>query len=293
MRVNTVQNAQPGRLWLRGQWVVPLPAVMGILNVTPDSFSDGGRYLDEGLAVEHARQMIEAGADIIDVGGESTRPGAHTVAPETEIQRVIPVIRRLSATLNTPISVDTRKAAVAAAALEEGAALVNDVSALEFDPEMAATVARAGASVILMHMRGTPETMRSLTNYRNVVGEVRDYLSSRAEFAIAKGILRSQIILDPGFGFAKTAQQHFELLGGLASLCALGYPVAVGFSRKGLAGRPGPDYLIRNAALEAWAFAHGASIVRVHDPGPTAVVARLAAEIRRAGETNQARSRDA
>ncbi len=256
-----------------------LPAVMGVLNVTPDSFYSGSRYPDRSRAVEHALAMEEAGADIIDVGGESTRPGARAVPVEVEMERVISVISRLRQRLKVPISVDTRKAQVARAALAEGAAIVNDVSALSFDKEMAPTVARAGAAVILMHMRGTPDVMMRLARYRDVVEEVCVALVARARAAIKAGIPRSRIILDPGLGFAKTTAHNLRLLGALPRICSLGYPIMIGASRKSfvrkIAGGCESDLLFGTAAANALAVAAGASIVRVHDPGPAAAVVRM------------------
>lgn len=257
---------------------------MGILNVTPDSFSDGGCYVDPGHAVEHAIEMARAGAHIIDIGGESTRPGADEVSSEDELSRVLPVIRALRGKLDRPISIDTRKASVARAALDEGATIVNDVSAMEFDPAMAKTVADARAAVILMHMRGTPATMKRMARYRDVVGEVREYLAGRARAAIAAGIARSRIILDPGIGFAKTATHNLQLISALPRLCKLGYPVLAGISRKRfvgtIAGESDTDLLFGTAAAVALAIAGGAAIVRVHDPGPMAAVVRMASALR-------------
>jgi dihydropteroate synthase len=263
--------------------VVRFPAVMGVLNITPDSFSDGGRYLDADSAQAHAIEMARSGADIIDIGGESTRPGASEVSPEEELSRVIPVIRALRGTLARPISIDTRKAAVARAALAEGATIVNDVSAMEFDPAMAETVARARAAVILMHTRGTPATMMRRARYRDVVSEVREYLAARARAAAKAGIARSRIIVDPGIGFAKTANHNLQLLNALPRLRKLGYPVLMGVSRKSfvrrITGTSDIDLLFGTAAAVALAIAGGASIVRVHDPEPMRAVVRMASAI--------------
>lgn len=256
---------------------------MGVLNITPDSFSDGGRYLDADSAQARAIEMARSGADIIDIGGESTRPGASEVSPEEELSRVIPVIRALRATLARPISIDTRKAVVARAALAEGATIVNDVSAMEFDPAMAETVARARAAVILMHMRGTPATMMRRARYRDVVSEVREYLAARAGAAAKAGIERSRIIVDPGIGFAKTANHNLQLLNALPRLRGLGYPVLVGVSRKSfvrkITGTSDIDLLFGTAAAVALAIAGGASIVRVHDPEPMRAVVRMASAL--------------
>jgi dihydropteroate synthase len=256
---------------------------MGVLNVTPDSFSDGGRYLDAGRARARAIEMARAGADIIDIGGESTRPGASEVSLEEELRRVIPVVRALRGRLAQPISIDTRKAEVARAALAEGATIVNDISAMEFDPAMAETVARAKATVILMHMRGTPATMMRQARYRDVVSEVHRYLAARARAARRAGIADSRIIVDPGIGFAKTARHNLQLLNALPRLRKLGYPVLVGVSRKSfvrkITGKTDIDVLFGTAAAVAMVVASGASIVRVHDPEPMSAVVRMASAL--------------
>jgi dihydropteroate synthase len=281
--VTVAAKRYPKTLRLKNGAVVRLPAVMGILNVTPDSFYEGSRFLDPKLAGEHALEMEEAGADIIDVGGESTRPGARALPAAQELERVIPVIRELGRRLRVPISIDTRRAEVARAAFAEGAVIVNDVSALGFDPEMGDTVAGLGATVVLMHMRGTPDVMTRLARYRNVVEEVRAALAERARGAIRAGIPRSRIILDPGLGFAKTAVHNLKLLGALPRICSLGYPVMIGASRKTfvrrIAGPKETDLLFGTAAAGALAVAAGASIIRVHDPGPMAAVVRMAAAV--------------
>ncbi|HUO05946.1 MAG TPA: dihydropteroate synthase [Candidatus Binataceae bacterium] len=255
-----------------------------MLNVTPDSFSDGGRYLDAGRAVEHALEMEAAGAAIVDVGGESTRPrGAREVPAEIELMRVAPVLKRLGRRLRIPISIDTRHAIVARAALDYGAAIINDVSALEFDPEMASLAARTRCTVVLMHMRGGPGTHMRFARYHDVVLEVRQYLASRAGFAAAAGIANSRIIIDPGIGFSKSAVHNLKIIAALPSLCALGYPVLVGASRKSfvrkIAGGRARDVEFGTAAVDALAVAAGASIIRVHDPGAEAAVAKMAAAI--------------
>ncbi len=263
--------------------VIRFPAVMGILNVTPDSFSDGGRFLEPDRAVEHALVMEAAGAAIIDVGGESTRPGAAALATEAEMERVLPVIEALRQRLKCLISIDTRKAVVASAALDEGATIVNDVSGLTFDRTMAQAVAQYGGALIVMHMRGIPATMNRLARYRDVVAEVRAFLERQAQVAISAGVQRSRIIVDPGLGFAKNARHNLELMGGLSKLCALGYPVLVGASRKrfvrAIAGGNESDLSFGNAAVNALAIAAGASIIRVHDPGPAVAVVKMAVAI--------------
>jgi dihydropteroate synthase len=262
--------------------IIKFPAVMGVLNVTPDSFSDGGRYLDPERAVEHALAMEAAGADLIDVGGESTRPvGAHEVAGEVELERVTEVLARLGKRLRIPISIDTRRAAVARVALDSGAAIINDVTALGHDPEMAPLAADTKCAVVLMHMRGGPANHIKFARYRDVVSEVSDYLAERARFAQAAGIARSRIVLDPGLGFAKTAEHNLKLVAALPALCALGYPVLMGASRKTfvarIAGAGERELEFGTEAVNAVAIVNGASIVRVHDVGAAAAVVRMAA----------------
>ncbi len=273
----------PTALRLKGGVAVRFPAVMGVLNVTPDSFSDGGRFFDRRRAVEHALEMAEAGAGIIDVGGESTRPGARAVAIEDEIARVIPVVEELIARLKVPLSIDTRKSPVARAALQAGAAIINDVSGLTYDPALASVAAEQGAALVIMHMRGTPEVMMRLARYRDLAGEVCRFLRARAAVAERAGVRRSRIILDPGLGFAKTPAHNLELVASLPRICALGYPVLVGGSRKsfvrGIAGAGREELSFGSAAVGAIAVALGASIVRVHEPGPALAAVRMAAAI--------------
>ncbi len=211
---------------------------MGVLNVTPDSFSDGGKYLDPDRAVEHALAMEAEGADVIDVGGESSRPGGAVEVPiEVELARVAPVLARLGKRLRVPISIDTRRAAVARVALDSGAAIVNDITALEHDREMAPLATSMKCAVVLMHMRGGLANHIEFARYRDVVSEVVEYLEMRARFAVGAGIAQSRIIVDPGLGFAKSAQHNLKLLAALPDLCALGYPVMVGASRKSFVAR--------------------------------------------------------
>jgi dihydropteroate synthase len=252
---------------------------MGILNLTPDSFSDGGSYAGELAAIEAGHAMAEAGADIIDIGGESARPGAEPVPQEEEQARILPAIRALAAS-GCLVSVDTRNAATMAAALDAGAAIVNDVSALSHDPASAPLVAARGCPVVLMHMRGTPATMRSLANYRDVAAEIRSELSARLEVAERAGIRRERIVLDPGIGFAKLPAHNVALLHDLPLLLDLGCPILVGVSRKSLIGKlagvkepreRGPGSL----AAGLWALAHGASILRVHDVAETVQAIRV------------------
>ncbi len=278
---------RPGSLRLKGSLTIRLPAVMGVLNVTPDSFSDGGSYFERDRAIAHGLELIRAGADIVDVGGESTRPGAREVSVDEEIARVVPVIEALAASARTPISIDTRKAAVARAALSAGARIVNDVSGLVFDPAMVETVAEADAAVVIMHMRGTPETMMRLARYRDVVTQVRGWLKARAAWAERAGIRRSRIIVDPGLGFAKTANHNLRLLAALPWLCTLGYPVLVGASRKSfirrIAGADPAGVSYASAAVGALAVAAGASIVRVHEPGAARAAVAMASAVARRG----------
>jgi len=260
--------------------------VMGILNVTPDSFSDGGRYLDPSAACERARAMVAEGADLIDVGGESTRPGAAPVAAEEELRRVLPVIQTLAPLLSVPLSIDTRKAVVAREALAAGATLVNDVTALRGDPVMADVVASAGVPAILMHMQGTPPTMQEAPRYDDVVAEVAGWLQEAAAEARARGVAAEQILIDPGLGFGKRPEQNLQLLRHLDRFVETGYPVVVGPSRKSFVSailQVGPEErLMGTAAAVAVAVAHGAAIVRVHDVQAMGQVVRLAEAIRRA-----------
>lgn len=263
-------------------------AVMGVVNVTPDSFSDGGRYLDPGAAVEHGLELAAAGADVLDVGGESTRPGAEPVEAGEEARRVVPVIRRLAAEAKVPVSVDTTKAAVAAAALEAGASIVNDVSAGRFDEAMLPLVAVAGAGYVAMHMQGTPATMQREPRYGDVVAEVGEFLVERLATAEEAGIARERLWADPGIGFGKTAAHNFELLARLPELVAtVGVPVLVGTSRKvfigaALGGLPVDEREEGTLATVVWALDRGASMVRVHDVRPAVEVARLLAALRTA-----------
>ncbi len=264
------------------QWLLSAdrpPLVMGILNVTPDSFSDGGRFADPAVAVDHARRMIEDGAALIDVGGESTRPGAPRIGAEEQIRRVVPVIAALR-DLPVTLSVDTTLAVVAAAALDAGAALVNDISGGIDDTDMLPLIARREAPVVLMHMRGQPATMQSMADYANVVDEVRAALASRRDAALEAGVQAHRIILDPGIGFAKRIEHNLALLRRLGELAALGHPLLLGTSRKSfigkITGEEDPSHrLFGTAASVAWCLSQGAAIVRVHDVGPMSKVARM------------------
>jgi dihydropteroate synthase len=244
------------------------PKLMGVVNVTPDSFSDGGLYLDPDAAVAHGEELARAGAAILDVGGESTRPGAEAVSEAEELRRVVPVIQGLAAG-DVEISVDTSKAAVAEAALDAGATIVNDVTALRGDGEMAALCADRGATVVLMHMLGSPRTMQESPVYDDVVGEVKAFLAERVEAAVAAGVGEERIWLDPGIGFGKTAAHNLELLRRLAELGELGRPLVIGTSRKSFIGRvDGSDAGERlggTIASSVLAAAEGAEVLRVHD----------------------------
>lgn len=248
-----------------------------MLNVTPDSFSDGGRFVEVDAAVAHARAMAAEGADLIDVGGESTRPAAAPVDAAEECRRVLPVIERIHHL--RPLSIDTTKPEVAARALDAGAAIVNDVSAAA-DPRMLEVVAERGAAIILMHRKGTPRTMNRLARYGDVVREVCDYLAARAGAALAAGIAPDAIAVDPGIGFAKNLSHNLQLLARIDALVALGFPVAVGVSRKRFLGRlldrPPAERLEGTVAASLLALADGAAIVRVHDVGPMARALRVA-----------------
>jgi len=259
------------------------PYVMGILNVTPDSFSDGGLYLQPEQALKHAETMLAAGADIIDVGGQSSRPGAVPVPPEVEHARAVPVIREIVQRYGALVSVDTYRASVAAAALDAGAVLVNDISALRFDAQMAPLIARRGASVVLMHMQGTPQTMQQAPAYRHVLDDVYSFLAERLHCAMQHGVARQRIVLDPGFGFGKTVQHNLELLHGLEHFRALGQPLLVGTSRKSFLGRLLQrqvwDRLEGTLATVLYAVLRGAAVVRVHDVAPVVQTVRLLAAL--------------
>jgi dihydropteroate synthase len=271
-------------------WDTSRALIMGVLNVTPDSFSDGGKFLDVDRAVAQAREMSRAGADIIDVGGESTRPGAALVTEEEELGRVLPVVERLR---DLVISVDTTKAEVAERSLAAGARIVNDVSALRFDPRMIEVVRDAGAGVVLMHMRGTPQTMQQEPYYDNVVAEVSSFLAERSMFAEARGLKKAQIAVDPGIGFGKTVQDNLRLLAHLDDFSSLGCPLLVGTSRKSFIGKVLTPHgvgtagvsggrLWGTAATIAWAVAHGARILRVHDVAEMSDVVRMVEAVEQA-----------
>jgi dihydropteroate synthase len=252
---------------------------MGIVNVTPDSFSNGGLFLEPDAAVAHGEELAAEGAEILDIGGESARPGARPVPEDEELRRVLPVVERLS---GPRLSIDTTKAAVARAALEAGAEIVNDVSAFRFEPELAGIVAGAGADCILMHMLGEPRTMQSDPRYEDVVSEVRAFLEERLAFAVREGVPEERVWLDPGIGFGKTVEHNLELLRRLDEIVSVGRPVVVGTSRKSFlgrlaGGRPEYERLPGTIATNVIALERGASVFRVHDVAPVVDALRVAA----------------
>ncbi len=253
---------------------------MGVLNVTPDSFSDGGAFADPGAAARHAAEMEAAGADLIDIGGESTRPGSEPVAAAEQIRRIVPVIRELAKRPAVLLSVDTTRAAVAEAALDAGAGMVNDISAGRDDPAMLERVARRRVPMVLMHMQGVPAMMQTAPRYGDVVAEVAMFLRERIRVAVAAGIDANKLLIDPGIGFGKTTQHNLELLKMLSKIAELGRPLVLGASRKAFIGKitaePQASHRIfGTAACVAWGVAHGAAIVRVHDVQPMAQVVRM------------------
>ena len=261
------------------------PLVMGIVNVTPDSFFDGGRFYDPQRAVAHAVRLVEEGADLLDIGAESTRPGALPVDDEEELRRLIPVVAAVAKAVSVPISVDTSKAVVARAAIDAGASMVNDVTALRGDKAMVEVVAKTGAGLVLMHMQGTPETMQRAPQYDDVVEDVARYLGEQARFAMDRGIAQQRIVLDPGIGFGKTLAHNIDLLANLHAFLQLGFPVLVGPSRKGFIGQltrqSAEGRAWGTAGVVALAVEHGASILRVHDVGPMKDVITVADAIAR------------
>jgi dihydropteroate synthase len=261
------------------------PLVMGIVNVTPDSFSDGGLFLDAEAAIAHGRRLVGEGAAILDIGGESTRPGAEPVGADEEIRRVIPVIEAFSEQ-DVQISIDTTKAAVAKRALEAGATIVNDVAAFRFDPELAGVTADAGATCVLMHMLGEPRTMQDDPRYEEVVSDVKAFLEERLAYAIGEGVPEERIWLDPGIGFGKTLDHNLELIARLDEIVAIGRPVVFGASRKSflgkLTGRQVDERLAGTIASNIIAYERGARVFRVHDVAPAVDALKLAtATVRR------------
>jgi dihydropteroate synthase len=258
------------------------PKVMGVLNVTPDSFSDGGRYAGLDAALARAERMVEEGAAVVDVGGESTRPGASPVSVEEEIRRVVPVVERLVSRLTVPVSVDTSKPEVMRAAVEAGAQMINDVRALRLPGALAAAAA-SGAAVCLMHMRGEPDTMQSGPAYTDVIAEVRGFLETRVAACLSAGIARQRLCIDPGIGFGKLPEHNLALLAGLADIGEPSLPIVVGVSRKSLVGmitgRPPAERLAGSVAFAALAVARGARMVRAHDVAATVDAVKVAAAL--------------
>lgn len=264
---------------------VDRPLLVGILNVTPDSFSDGGQFRSDDEAVAHALRMVEAGAAMLDIGAESSRPGAISVTEEEETARLMPVLEKIARHCRVPISIDTTKAGVARRAIEVGASLINDISALRFDPAMGKLAAETGAGLVLMHMPGTPQTMQQQASYADVVHEVAAYLTERMAAAEAIGVKSEQIVLDPGFGFGKLVPHNLALLDRLPELCELGRPLLVGLSRKSfigqVTGRPVAEREFGTAAAVALAVERGASLLRVHDVAHMADAVRIVEAVMR------------
>lgn len=265
--------------------------VMGVLNVTPDSFSDGGKFLDKSKAIEHAIDMARAGADMIDLGGVSTRPGAADVSIDEELSRVIPVLEGLSEAVKIPISIDTRRAKVAEETIKRGASIVNDVSGLRHDPAMASIVARHGATVIIMHMKGEPQDMQLNPTYDNLIEELLTFFRESINMTKDAGIQEKKIIIDPGIGFGKTVEHNLEILNRLDEFKILGRPICIGTSRKSFIGKildvsEPRDRLIGTLATSVIAVMKGANILRVHDVRETVQAARMTDSILRAGMTS-------
>jgi dihydropteroate synthase len=280
-RRKTFRLKLPSRTLVLGERTI----VMGVLNVTPDSFSDGGKFLDTGRAAEHAMAMQFGGADLLDIGGESTRPGSSGISAEEELARVLPILQGLRGVLKIPISIDTQKPEVAEAALEAGAEIINDISGLRSDPRLAKLAARCRVPIILMHMRGEPGTMQKAGFARDILKDVFAGLRKSVSIARKAGVEKSRIILDPGIGFGKSFAQNYELLEKLPQLAKLGYPLLVGTSRKGFLGatlardgKPAPpeDRIWGTAATVTAAILNGVHIVRVHDVAEMAQIARVA-----------------
>jgi dihydropteroate synthase len=253
--------------------------IMGIINVTPDSFSDGGQFFDSEVAVEHARKLVSHGADIIDVGGESTRPGSEPVSMEDELNRVIPVIEGIAHDVSIPISIDTCKSQVAKAALDAGASIINDISATRFDPKIAEVASECAVPLILMHMQGTPKNMQKNPVYKDVMGDIIEFLNERVEFAVSKGVPLEKIIIDPGIGFGKDLKHNYDIIKRLGELKELNLPILIGTSRKSFIGTTlGLDVNERlqgSLATVTMSIINGADIVRVHDVRETAIVAKM------------------
>jgi len=273
---------RPGR-----QLELSRPLVMGVVNVTPDSFSDGGRFLDTEAAIAHARRLLDEQADILDIGGESTRPGAQPVPLEEELDRVLPVVKAIRAEFpRAVLSVDTYKAEVARQALAAGADMVNDITALRFDPEMAPVVAGHKCPVVIMHMQGEPQTMQDSPDYDDCVREICEFFEERLEYCHTEGIDRARIIIDPGIGFGKRLSDNLEILGNLSEFKRIGLPLLVGVSRKGFigmlnpTGQPADTRIGGSLAAAVMAVMAGADMVRVHDVGPTVEALKIVQAIR-------------
>lgn len=249
------------------------PLIMGILNVTPDSFSDGGRFFEKEKALEHSVFMIESGADIIDIGGESSRPGSESITVDEELSRVLPVVEWIRKRFDIPISIDTVKSEVAKAALDAGALIINDISALNADSKIAELAAEYKAYLILMHMRGTPKNMQENTSYDDILSEISDFLTDAAHRAVNSGVHKNRIIIDPGIGFGKSAEGNYVILKNLDRFLKLNYPLLVGVSRKSFIGKAldleVDERLEGSLAAACYAVLNGADIVRVHDVGET------------------------
>lgn len=260
--------------------------VMGVLNVTPDSFSDGGAFFSAEAAVVRAMRMVEEGADIIDIGGESTRPGSQPVPAAEQIRRVVPVIEKIAAEIDIPISIDTTSAEVARAALAAGAGMINDISALRFDPEMAGVAAATGVPLVLMHMQGTPATMQQDPHYTDVIAEIRDFFRERTEFAVREGVSRDRLILDVGIGFGKRLEDNLALLARIEAFFDLDRPILVGHSRKGFIGKiTDLPVTYRDEAtlvISTFLAEKGVHLLRVHDVGPTRQACRVIETIKNA-----------
>lgn len=285
-------DSQPSRLQLPSEfWARDIRfslgsnvLIMGVLNVTPDSFSDGGRYLDPSKALDHVDRMVEEGADLIDIGGESTRPGAHVIDEQEEMKRLKPVFQALGRKTKIPLSVDTRKSAVARLALDLGVVMVNDISALRDDPEMGRVVARAQAGLVLMHMQGCPQTMHQAPSYQDVIGEIQQFLTDRLAVAYEYGVSPQNILLDPGIGFGKNVSHNLTIIGRLSQFVGLGGPLMVGVSKKSFIGhvieKPVEHRCMGTAAAVAVAIMQGAQVIRVHDVHQMKDVATMAKALR-------------
>lgn len=272
-----------------GRFLLPLGErthIMGILNRTPDSFSDGGKFMDEDTALQHIRRMVHDGADIIDIGGQSTRPGSECVSVAEELDRTIPLIEKISKAIELPISIDTSKHEVALEAIRSGASIVNDITGLKSDPRMADVVSKSGVTVSVMHIKGTPKDMQDNPTYRNLMGEIIDSLRESIDIALRAGVLPDKIIVDPGIGFGKTAEHNLEIISRLAELKALDKPILIGTSRKSFIGkvlnRGVTRRLMGTAATCASAIMNGANIIRVHDVRAMVDLARMTDAVLRA-----------